>query len=113
MSETANEALRREASARAAIRNAFDTPQARDSVTLFISHHLDELEADYWREHFGDDAPTPEAILDRLELHKHWSPGEDGGVRYFDFTLPGEVTDYVISVRFDDAGDVAEVSMES
>ena len=31
----------------------------------------------------------------------------------FDFTLSDEVTDYVISVRFDEAGSVEEVSMES
>ncbi|MUI16138.1 DUF2004 domain-containing protein [Massilia dura] len=31
----------------------------------------------------------------------------------FDFSLPDDVTDYVISVRFDDSGEVENISMES
>jgi hypothetical protein len=34
-------------------------------------------------------------------------------MEFFDFTLPGKVTDYVISVHFDAAGKVHEISMES
>jgi hypothetical protein len=30
-----------------------------------------------------------------------------------DFTLPGDVTDYAISVRFDDHGNVQGIEMES
>jgi hypothetical protein len=31
----------------------------------------------------------------------------------FDFTLPDGVTNYIISVKFDEAGEVSEISMES
>jgi hypothetical protein len=50
-------------------------------------------------------------VLDILELHAHWG-GKDE-MEYLDFTLPGKVTDYVISVHFDDAGKIEEISMES
>jgi hypothetical protein len=29
------------------------------------------------------------------------------------FTLPGEITDYVLSVTFDESGDIAGMTMES
>jgi hypothetical protein len=48
-----------------------------------------------------------------LDLRSHWGAGDAEGIDAFDFTLPGGVTNYVISVRFDDKGDVAEISMES
>jgi hypothetical protein len=49
-------------------------------------------------------------------LRSHWGDDDDGdeeGIDTFDFTLPDEVTDYVISVRFDEDGEVESVSMES
>jgi hypothetical protein len=46
-----------------------------------------------------------------LVLREHWGGPDE--LEHFDFTLPGEVTDYVVSVRFDAAGKVAEISMES
>lgn len=50
-------------------------------------------------------------MLDLLGLRSHWG-GEDE-IDIFDFTLPDQVTDYVLSVRFDEAGQVAEIDMES
>jgi hypothetical protein len=55
--------------------------------------------------------PDPAAVLDVLELRAHW--GEHDEMEFFDFTLPGKVTDYVISVHFDEKGKVDEISMES
>ena len=46
-----------------------------------------------------------------LVLREHW--GGDDEIETFDFTLPEDVTDYVISVRFDESGQVEEISMES
>ncbi len=38
---------------------------------------------------------------------------DDDGIDTFDFTLPGDVTQYVISVSFDEDGDVEDIVMES
>ncbi len=94
----------------AAIKQSVD--KAEFSVDLFVSHHLEALDSKYWQEHTGIPRPTPVQVLGILELRSHW--GEEGdGSDVFDFTLPGGVTDYVISVRFDDDGTVEDISMES
>jgi hypothetical protein len=36
-----------------------------------------------------------------------------GDLENFDFTLPGDVTDYVVSVRFDEKGEIDSLCMES
>jgi hypothetical protein len=93
-----------------AIRNAYGTEAGEFSTTMFVAHHLDELPQDYWQEHTRTDAPDPAAVLGLLELKSHWG---DGDIENFDFSLPGEVTDYLLSVRFNDSGEVDEISMES
>lgn len=108
-----DEAARREKAALAAIRNAFGTDADEFGATLFVSHHLEEIEAGYWQEHLGSAKPEPIRVLDLLVLRSHWGDEEEDGMDVFDFTLPGEATDYVISVRFDAAGQVEEISMES
>lgn len=107
------EVVRRENLARAAIKRVFGTEEGEFTTDLFASHHLDELEGDYWRKHLGTASPEPARILAILELRSHWSGDDDNGLENFDFTLPDDVTDYVISVRFDDAGEVEDISMES
>jgi len=94
----------------AAVRRAFAAQADGDSVALFVAHHLEELPADYWREHAGADAPASSAVLELLQLREHWGNNE---LEHFDFTLPGDVTDYVVSVRFNESGEVEEISMES
>ena len=93
-----------------AIRNAYGTEAGEFSTTMFIGHHLEELSQDYWQEHTGTDAPDPAAVLRLLQLKSNWGEGD---IESFDFSLPGDVTDYVLSVRFDDAGEIDEISMES
>jgi hypothetical protein len=44
-------------------------------------------------------------------LQSHW--GGDDELKTFDFTLPDDATNYLISVRFDEDGDVSGISMES
>jgi hypothetical protein len=51
-------------------------------------------------------------VLDLLELRSCWGDEEDG-IDTFDFTLPESITNYVISVRFDEMGRVEEITMES
>jgi len=108
-----DEVVRREAKARAAIKLSFETAEDESSVALFTSHHLDELDDMYWQKHFGTSNPEAVRILDILELRSHWGSDDDNGQKVFDFTLPDDVTDYVISVRFDANGEVEDISMES
>lgn len=95
-----------------AIRRSFDTDAGQFGATLFVEHHVAELEGQYWREHLGTDSPTASQVLGLLTLFSHWGD-EEGGIDVFDFALPGEVSDYLLSVRFDGAGEVEEISMES
>lgn len=108
-----DEVLRREITARAAIKQSFGTGDDESGADLFVSHHLDELDGKYWDKHLGTSSPEPIRILDILELRSHWGDDDDNGLDVFDLTLPDDVTDYVISVRFDETGKVEDISMES
>lgn len=94
---------------RRAIRQAFGTPEDEVGATLFVSHHLEEIEAGYWKTHFGSAAPEPLAVIDGLVPVRRQTEGDGYSI---DFSLPGAVTNYVVCVRID-AHDGAEVSMES
>lgn len=96
-----------------AIRKDFATDGDEDGATLFVSHHLCEIEQGYWQKHLNTARPEPTRVLDILELRSHWGDEEEDGIDTFDFSLPGDITNYVISVRFDETGSVAEVTMES
>ena len=108
VSKKSNEIERRTAAARAAIQSAVGD---KLSVGFFIFHHLNELGATYWKEKTGKSKPTPRQVVDLLVLRSHW--GGDAEMDRLDFTLPSGVTDYVISVRFDEAGKVEGLEMES
>lgn len=110
---SANEILKREATARAAIARDFGAEEGDSDTKLFASHHLEELDGDFWQRHLGTRNPEPVRILDILELRSHRGDDDDDGIKVFDFTLPNDVTNYVISVRFDATGEVEEISMES
>jgi predicted DNA-binding WGR domain protein len=109
----AAEVERRMAVALTAIKRMMGKREGKWSVTLFVSHHLKELEAAYWKKHTGKARPSAEKVLDLLELRSHWGEDDEDGMDTFDFTLPGNVTNYVISVRFDEEGDVEDIEMES
>jgi hypothetical protein len=93
-----------------AIKKAFGTSAGGDDVNLFVEHHLEELPKDYWQKHLASDTPNPSAVVGLLEFSKSWGEND---IEYFDFTLPGGVTDYVVSVRFNKKGGIKEISMES
>ena len=105
-----NEVEKRTTLALAAIKQAFGSDADEFGATMFVKHHLEELSQDYWQEHVGTSNPEASAVLGLLELKSNW--GEDE-IENLDFTLPGEITDYVVSVHFDDAGAVDGISMES
>ena len=108
-----DEIERRRITALNAIKQAFGTAADEHGATLFVSHHLAELGGDYWQEHCGTTRPEPKQLLNILTLRSHWGEDDDDGIDTFDFSLPGDVTDYVISVSFDESGGVAEITMES
>jgi hypothetical protein len=111
MTHPTDEAVRREHAARQAIKNGFDMEDEDSGAAMFVAFHLEELEPAYWEAQAGTLRPAPSAVLDLLVLDKHWG-GKDE-MEFFDFTLPGAVTGYVVSVRFDEVGKVDEISMES
>jgi hypothetical protein len=102
---------KRTESARAAIKAAYGTEDDEYGATLFVSHHLEEIESAYWEKQFGTAKPEPREILESLVLRSEFE--DDDEFDTFDFTLPGEVTDYVICVTFDEDGEVSDISMES
>jgi hypothetical protein len=111
MPASPEEIKRREAAARAAIKKAFGTADDEFGATMFVSHHLEELDSVYWKKHFSTERPDVHRILESLVLRAHW--GGDDELDTFDFTLPEEVTQYVISVAFDESGEVSGITMES
>ncbi len=113
MTETPDEIERRCNAAIEAICRAHGTPDDEHGATLFVSHHLDEIGDDFWLKHCGVSRPPATQVLDILVLQSHRGEDDDDGIDTFDFTLPDDVTNYVISVEFDENGDVSGVSMES
>jgi hypothetical protein len=117
MTKKQDEIARRTKVALDAVRRSLGTEAGEYGATLFASHHLAELEPAYWQKHLGTPEPEPAQIIGLLELKPHWSQGDDGideeDLDTFDFCLPGKVSDYVLSVRFDESGEVEEITMES
>lgn len=102
----------KERSARQAIKMLIGRPEGDDSVNLFVDHHVSELEADYFTDTYGTPTPEPTQIIESLVLVDSWSSGGDDCINTFDFSLPKNATNDLLSVRF--AGEkVHDISMES
>jgi len=112
MQASDDEIQRRRETALAAIRRAHGTRTDQSAATLFISHHIQELSEEYWLKHCGTETPEPQQVLDVIVFKLHWGDDEHA-LDYFDFTLPDSVTQYVISVGFNENGEVRGISMES
>jgi hypothetical protein len=112
-----DEIARRTKVALDAIRGSLGTEAGEYGAMLFASHHLAELEPTYWKKHLGTTEPEPAQIIGLLRLKSHWSFGDEGidkdGIETFDFSLPDGVSNYVLSVRFDERGEVEDLMMES
>jgi len=114
MTATNEEIERRKEIALQAIKAAFGTEEDEYSATLFVSHHLEKVEDSYWTKHLQEPSPAPARVLDLLILQSHWGDEDDDDrIDTFDFTLPDDATNYVISVCFDEDGNVEDISMES
>jgi hypothetical protein len=107
------EIARRKKLALDAIHRSLGTEAGEDGGTLFASHHLEELDSSYWQQHLGTGKPEPAQVIGLLMLRSHWGVDDADGIDTFDFCLPGDVSDYVLSVRFDESGDVDYITMES
>ena len=84
------------------------TEQGEYGIDEFVSHHLDELPKSYWEKHLSTSSPSKEKVIGLLILRSKWEDEE-----VYDFTLPDEVTDYVVSVSFDEDGEIEDITMES
>lgn len=115
-----NNLAKKEPQARQALANALVTGQFKESVMLFVEHHLEEIEAEYWQEFFGTTRPSAEQIIAKLEVEdRSYLEDEEldeDEIEYYanhlDFSLPDEVSQYVLCVTFKD-GQVVDISMES
>lgn len=107
---------RRTKAALTEIRRLLGRREAAYSVNLFVQHHLAHLPKTYWQERCGTSEPSFTQVLDLLVLRSHWGLEFDDGdsdIDVFDFTLPGRVTQYVLTVHFDEEGSIESVAMES
>lgn len=106
---------RMEKKARDAIHQQFQNPVEDDQVQLFLEHHIEEVEAEYWLQHTGQVQPTPTQVLKILVLNPYmeWEIEEDEESYLIDFTLPDDATQYMICVEFDRDENLLNISMES
>lgn len=95
------------------IKSLFGTPEGEFNSTLFISHHMEELEEADWLSLLKVKQPKPQQILKALVLVDKWDSNEDGQINTYDFSLPENITDYLISVRFSEDGKIKDASLES
>ena len=93
----------------AAIRHGFGTLAGEGDVNLFGEHRLDEMPSAYWQERSGSEKPGPQGVPGRLECKSAWGVGD---LEVLDFTLPGDVSNDVVTVRFGATGAVAGLAME-
>ncbi len=63
-----NQTRERTAAARAAIQAPYGTAEGEYGPTLFVSHHLDAIEPEYWEMQFQSPSPEPKRILNALIL---------------------------------------------
>jgi len=96
----------------AAIKRSFDTPEGEFGSTLFVAHHVEQLNANDWVAATGKKTPNSEQILDSLILIDSWSSEESEILDTFDFGLPHDISDYLLSVSFE-GDEVSEIAMES
>ncbi|OTG64796.1 DUF2004 domain-containing protein [Acinetobacter silvestris] len=112
--KNAAQILRLERKARAAMLSTYQNDTEENAVRLYATHHLEEIESDYWVKNLGTTTPQPLQVLNMLELSPNldWTLEADEIYR-IDFTLPDEVTQYVLCVELDHDESVIGISMES
>ena len=91
-----------------AIEKSSGTEDGEYGIDAFVTHHIEELPAEFWKKYLNTATPTTGEVISILVLLS-----ERDMVKSYDFTLPDDVTNYVVCVRFSDQGVVEDVSMES
>lgn len=99
--------------AKAKICSSYGTEDGEFSSNLFVELHLEEMESEYWIEHFDCEKPSPQTLLNGLLLIDSWDSEEDGVIDTYDFSLPNDASNYMLSVRFDSKDNIIEFNMES
>jgi hypothetical protein len=113
MTANPTELVRREKLALEAIKHSLNSETGEFGATLFASHHIEELDSSYWQTHVKVDVPQPAQVIELLRLRSHWSDDDEDGIDTLDFGLPGDASDYLLSVQFDESGAIDDISMES
>lgn len=87
-----------------AIKNSEGTPYWEGGVKPFLSHCIDEVDSEYWVSEMGTPNPSYSDILE-LIMFKEYRDNNQA----LDFTLPENVTAYVIRVSFNEDDEVADI----
>jgi hypothetical protein len=103
-----------DALARAGLRDSHE--QEGSEVTLYVTHHLQELSAATLLRIFAKPKESigPEDVLSRLLLERVGAyPAKSGGSATFDYSIGRDETQYVLAVQLDESGGVVGISMQS
>lgn len=94
--------------AKDALRGCGINSELYPSIGLFVSHHLDEIPAEYWREQLGQVNPDPQSVLSILVpiLDDDMDEEDETEDLPIDFSLPGGISNYVLSVYIDAGGNI-------
>ncbi|SFM13297.1 DUF2004 domain-containing protein [Marinobacter zhejiangensis] len=92
------------------IKGQYGNEDQEYGVNLFVRHHLEEIEPEYWMKLVGTKEPSSAQVLDSLVLVGQW---ESEGNIIYDYSLPDNVTQYLISVTVGKVGEILSVEMES
>ena len=92
-----------------AIKNAYGTPEGKDNVTEFVTYCQNEIHFAYWMKFLDTMRPEPQQVLDMLYFASHWS---DGAADVLEFALPEDILDSVLSVQFDEDGNLVDIAID-
>ena len=96
------------------IKKDFDLDTESEAVKMYMEHHLEELEQADINKLFGTTEVSSDQFLSKLALCRVGIyPDSDEDFAVFDISLPEDVTDYLLVVRFSVDGEISYISMES